>query len=149
MRRLLPSFLMGVQRLVALISWTLPLRFSVFLLDKIHRYVAILVLKKISVGSATIASTRSFSSNQRRISDSPEPAPPLNNGEPDKTIAARPPPFLGSSSLLARCMRNSIEPSLIRGNPGPKRPNAPCLCSRSTADLSFSHFLPNGGLDKQ
>ena len=44
------------------------------------------------VGNATIASTRSDSNSQRRISLGPDPAPPLNSGEPFRTIPARPPP---------------------------------------------------------
>ena len=36
-----------------------------------------------------MASSQSFSMIQRRISLSPEPAPPVNSGEPLKTIAER------------------------------------------------------------
>ena len=44
-------------------------------------------------------SSQSFSMIQRRISLSPEPAPPVNSGEPLKTIARRPPPSLGRLEL--------------------------------------------------
>ena len=105
------------------------------------------VRKKISVGKATMASTKSFSSNQRRISDSPDPAPPLKRGDPERTMAALPPPLAGNSILLARFIKNNMEPSLMRGKPGPKRPSYFfSLCSRFTASASFSHFLPKGGL---
>ncbi len=43
-------------------SWSLPLRCGDLWLVTIQRYVAMPVLSNISVGSATIASTRSFSS---------------------------------------------------------------------------------------
>jgi hypothetical protein len=43
-----------------------------------------------------------------------------------------------------------MEPSLMRGRPGPKRlPQPISLCSASTEFWSFSHFLPNGGLARQ
>ncbi len=95
-----------------------------------------------------MTSKRSFSNMKRLISDSPEPAPPLNKGEPDKTMAARPPPFSGSSNLEIRFCKKSIEPSLTLGKPAPKRPSKPfSLCSRCTASASLFQVIPNGGLE--
>jgi hypothetical protein len=50
---------------------------------------------------------------QRRISDSPEPAAPVNIGEPLKTIARREPPCSGGRIFEIMCWRNSSEPSLM------------------------------------
>ena len=86
----------------------------------------------MSVGSATIASTRSDSNSQRRISDGPEPAPPVNSGEPLRTIPARPPPSETGRSFEATSWRNSICPSLMAGVPPGKRFVAP------PAAISFS-----------
>ena len=44
-------------------------------------------------------SSQSFSRIHRRISDSPDPAPPVNRGEPLKTIASRDPPSSAGSHL--------------------------------------------------
>ena len=46
-----------------------------------------------------MASSQSFSMIQRRISDSPDPAAPVNSGEPLKTIASREPPCSAWSHL--------------------------------------------------
>ena len=62
---------------------------------------------------------------QRRISDSPEPAAPVNSGEPLKTIATREPPSSGRFILEIMCCRKRNEPSLMRGRPAPKRPLKP------------------------
>ena len=62
---------------------------------------------------------------QRRISDSPEPAAPVNSGEPLKTIARREPPSSGGFILEIMCCRKRNEPSLMRGRPAPKRPSKP------------------------
>src|SRR5690625_2656221 len=74
----------------------------------------------MSFGSATIASTRSFSSMWPRISDGPEPAPPLNSGEPFRTMPALPPRPVSSTSRIfeATCSRNSIAASPTAGSPG-------------------------------
>ena len=48
----------------------------------------------MSVGSAMMASTRSFSSTYFLISLSPDPAPPVNSGEPFRTMPNLPPPSL-------------------------------------------------------
>ena len=69
-----------------------------------------------------MASSQSFSMIQRRISDSPAPAPPVNSGDALKTIARRLPPFSGGFIFENMCWRNSSEPSLILGRPAPKRP---------------------------
>ena len=92
----------------------------------------------MSVGSAMIASSKSDSMTQRRISDSPDPARPVNNGDPLRTIAARPRTFASSGStvriLSIRWSRNSMDPSETAGTPGPKRPLKPsCLCSLTTS----------------
>ena len=91
---------------------------------------------------------------QRRISDSPEPARPLNSGEPLRTIAARPRTFSSSGStvriLSIRWSRNSIDPSETAGRPGPNRPLKPsCLCYLTTSRWEVFHSTPNGGLDRQ
>lgn len=67
----------------------------------------------------------------RRISDSPDPAPPENSGEPDSTIASRDPPPAAEAGfiLLIMCCRNSNDPSLIRGNP-PRGSDSPSPQSR-------------------
>src|SRR5216684_3488806 len=61
---------------------------------------------------------------QRRISLSPEPASPVNRGEPLKTIASREP---SGFIFEIMCMMKSSEPSLMRGSPAPKRPFEPLL----------------------
>ncbi len=84
---------------------------------------------------------------QRRISDSPEPAAPVNSGEPLKTIASREPPSATGFILEIMCWRNRNEPSLIRGSPAPNRPAKPLVCaSVLTASSTFFHSTPNGGL---
>src|ERR1041385_3930344 len=64
-----------------------------------------------------MASSQSFSSSQRRISLSPEPAPPVNIGEPENTIASREPSLCSfgftSSRLLHMCCRNSSAPDVL------------------------------------
>ena len=62
---------------------------------------------------------------QRRISDSPDPAAPVNRGEPLNTIARRAPPSSGRFILEIMCCRNRKLPSLIRGVPAPNRPREP------------------------
>ena len=59
----------------------------------------------------------------RRISDSPDPAAPVNRGEPLNTIARRAPPSSGRFILEIMCWRNRKLPSLIRGVPAPNRPD--------------------------
>ena len=95
-------------------------------------------------------SSQSFSMIQRRISLSPEPAPPVNSGEPLKTMASRPPPSSGRFSLLIMCWRKRNEPSLMRGRPAPKRPPKPSLsCSSRISRSTFFHSTPNGGLARR
>src|SRR3954454_8103924 len=77
---------------------------------------------------------------QRRISDSPEPAAPVNSGEPLKTIAIRDPPSSTGFILLIMCWRKRKLPSLIRGSPAPKRPASPSV-SRSPLHLGLD-LLP-------
>lgn len=92
-----------------------------------------------------MASNRSFSMIQRRISLSPLPASPENMGDPLKTIPMRLPPFSGAFILEIRCCRNKKEPSEIRGKPAPKRPLWPysqCLLVQTSGDWKdlFSHI---------
>ena len=83
----------------------------------------------------------------RRISDSPEPAAPVNSGEPLKTIASREPPSSGRFIFEIMCCRNRNEPSLIRGSPAPNRPSNPFVwASVLTSSSTFFHSTPNGGL---
>ena len=85
--------------------------------------------------------------------DSPDPAPPVNSGEPFSTIAPRPAtafgsPGFGSRSAPTRCMRNSSDPSDTRGRPGPNRPAKPATaCSVSMRLRYCFQSTPNGGLD--
>ena len=82
---------------------------------------------------------------QRRISLSPEPASPVNSGEPLKTMAMRlPPGFI----LPIMCWRNRKEPSLMRGSPAPKRPAKPTVLASSRMVFStFFHSTPKGGFE--
>ena len=91
-------------------------------------------------------SSQSFSRIQRRISDSPDSAAPVNSGEPLKTIASRAPLSSTGSIFEIMCCRNRNDPSLIRGSPAPKRPAWPSSASSSTSSLTFFHSTPNGGL---
>ena len=81
---------------------------------------------------------------------SPEPAPPVNRGEPLKTIANRD-PYLCSirrtgSNLLIMCCKKSSDPSLTRGKPAPNRPLWPSTsCSRWISFCSFFQSTPKGG----
>ena len=96
------------------------------------------------------ASSQSFSMIHRRISLSPEPAPPVNRGEPLKTMARRE-PFLRSagatgSNFAIMCCRKSSEPSVMRGSPAPKRPSKPRWSrSRRTSFCCRFQSTPNGG----
>ena len=84
---------------------------------------------------------------QRRISLSPDPAAPVNRGEPLKTIASREPPSSTGFIFESMCCKNSSDPSLIRGRPAPKRPPKPSVsCSTVISSLTFFHSTPNGGL---
>ena len=97
-----------------------------------------------------MASSQSFSMIQRRISDSPEPAAPVNRGEPLKTMARREPPCSAGRIFEIMCCRNSSEPSLMRGKPAPKRPAKPSdFASAFTAVSTFFHSTPNGGLARR
>ena len=83
---------------------------------------------------------------QRRISDSPDPAAPVNSGEPLNTIATLDPPSSGRFIFEIMCCKNKKLPSLIRGSPAPKRPAKPCVSYSSwTVSLTFLHSTPNGG----
>ena len=94
-----------------------------------------------------MASSQSFSRIQRRISDSPDPAPPENSGEPLNTIASRVPPSATGFILEIMCCRNRNEPSLMRGRPAPNRPACPRASNSSvTSSWTFFHSTPNGGL---
>ena len=79
------------------------------------------VLKNMLVGSATIASTRSDSRSHWRIFDGPDSAAPLNNGDPLRTMPARPPPSWVGRIFCAKWHRNSICPSPIEGSPWENR----------------------------
>ena len=49
---------------------------------------------------------------------------------------------------MIKCIKNSREPSLTLGSPGPKRPAKPmALCSASTSFWIFFHSTPKGGLE--
>ena len=76
------------------------------------------MLKNMLVGSATIASTMSFSSSHLRMLEGPDSAAPLKSGEPFMTMPTRPPPSSGARILWARWSRNSICPSEVAGSPG-------------------------------
>ena len=65
-------------------------------------------------GSATMASSQSFSISQRRILLSPWPASPVNSEEPLWTSAMRLPAGVSWHILLAMFARKSIWPSLDR-----------------------------------
>jgi hypothetical protein len=100
-----------------------------------------------------MASSQSFSMIQRRISLSPEPAPPVNSGEPLKTMAMRLPPWSPVDSpgfiFESMCSRNSSEPSFLRGRPAPKRPAMPWFsCSSLTSRAAFQS-TPKGGLESR
>ena len=85
---------------------------------------------------------------QRRISDSPDPAAPVNRGEPLNTMARRAPPSSGRFILEIMCWRKRKLPSLIRvSTPAPNRPAKPrVLCSDRTWLATIFHSTPNGGL---
>ncbi len=88
----------------------------------------------------------SFSIIQRLISDSPEPASPVNNGEPLKIIAIRL-PFSSCFILDIKCCRNKREPSDILGSPAPNLPLYPSFSYSSRINFSaFFHSTPKGGL---
>ena len=81
---------------------------------------------------------------QRRMLLSPEPASPVNSGEPLETIATREP---SGFILLIMCCRKRKEPSLMRGRPAPKRPSKPRLSASSRMKRSSGfHSTPKGGL---
>ena len=89
----------------------------------------------------------SLSMIQRRISDSPEPAAPVNSGDPLNTIATRAPPSSGRFIFEIMCCRNRKLPSLMRGRPAPKRPAKPwAACSSRMVSATIFHSTPNGGL---
>ena len=69
---------------------------------------------------------------QRRMLLSPDPAPPVNSGEPENTMASREPCLCSfgrtGSNLAIMCWRKRREPSFTLGSPAPKRPcEAPLL----------------------
>ena len=66
---------------------------------------------------------------QRRISDSPDPAAPVNSGEPLNTIASREPPSVMGFIFEIMCWMNRKLPSLILGVPAPNRPLKPFVAA--------------------
>ncbi len=95
-----------------------------------------------------MVSSQSFSRIQRRISLSPEPAAPVKRGEPLKTMPRRlPSPSFAGFIFEIMCNRKSSEPSLMRGNPGAKRPPSPRACSSFTYVSIFFHSTPKGGFE--
>ena len=105
-------------------------------------------------GSATMASSQSFSMIQRRMLLSPWPASPVNRELPLWTSAILLPMGVSCFILLIMLARNSIWPSLTRvtseysGSPACSimnlrsfMPDLPPMCSRSVFQL-----LPYGGL---
>ena len=95
------------------------------------------VLKNMLVGSATIASTRSFSSSHLRMLEGPDSAAPLKSGEPFMTIPTRPPPSSGARILWARWSRKSICPSEVAGSPGANRPYGPAESRSLVTALAY------------
>ncbi|KAF5048261.1 hypothetical protein DSECCO2_451980 [anaerobic digester metagenome] len=106
-------------------------------------------------GSATIASSQSFSRIQRRMFDSPCPASPVKSAEPLWTSAIRLPSGVDRFILESMFARKSICPSLDRvtsensGSPlcsmtkrGSRIPAFPPIRSRSPFQL-----LPYGGFE--
>jgi hypothetical protein len=72
----------------------------------------------------------------------------VNNGEPLRTIPNRLPPSDAGRIFDSRCIRNSSDPSLTRGRPGPNRPLYPCCsCSLRISFSIFFHSTPKGGLE--
>ena len=57
---------------------------------------------------------------QRRISDSPDPAAPVNSGEPLKTIATREPPSVGRLHLGDHVLQEE-ERAVVDARAGPRR----------------------------
>ena len=76
------------------------------------------------VGQRDDAFQQSFSRIQLRISDSPEPAAPVNSGRAVEDDGQPRAAALSSTGFIFEimCCRNSNEPSLIRGSPAPNRP---------------------------
>ena len=89
-----------------------------------------------------MASSQSFSMIQRRISDSPDPAAPVNSGEPLNTIASREPPCSGRLILAIMCWRNRKLPSLMRGSPAPNGPRSRACSFALTCVLDLLPFHP-------
>ena len=81
------------------------------------------VLSNMSVGRATMASSQSFSMTHLRMSDSPEPAPPVKSGEPFSTMPMRLPHSAVGRIFEIKFSGNSRLPSDTRGRSGPKRPS--------------------------
>ncbi len=86
-----------------------------------------------------MASSQSFSMIQRRISDSPELAPPVKSGEPLRMMPMKLWDSSGSFIRAMRCCKKSICPSDLRGVPAPKRPSKPRAASAVTASKSLLH----------
>jgi len=87
---------------------------------------------------------------KKSVAPPPEPAAPVNRGEPLKTMAMRDPPSAMGFILAIMCCKNRKDPSLILGNPAPKRPWNPSLsCSVLIVSSTFFHSTPNGGFEMQ
>ena len=114
--------------------------------DLEHDYISVFQELYKRGGVCTIKEVKTRQS-RRRISLSPDPADPVNSGEPLKTMARRVPPSFESFILLIMCSRNNSDPSLMRGNPAPKRPPKPCCSfSRLMKSAYGFHSTPKGGL---
>ncbi len=103
------------------------------------------MLKNNWSGNAINASRRSFSNIHLRMLLSPEPASPVNNGEPLVITAILDLPL--SFILEIMCWINNNWPSLFLGNPAPNLPSNPFSASASTTSLSCSQSRPYGGLE--
>ena len=128
-------------------SWILPLRCFALRLVTTQIKVDAGVVEHL-VGQATMASSQSFSMIQRRISLSPEPAPPVKSGEPLKTMAMREP-----ASVLRRrlelgdhVLEEQQRAVVDARQPAPKRPSKPCVSCSSLDLLLCFHSTPKGGL---
>ena len=95
-----------------------------------------------------MASSQSFSMIQRRISLSPEPASPVNSGEPLKTMASREPPSLDRLHLrdhvLEEQERAVVDPRQAGAEPAGEALRLVLVLDRVL--LTFFHSTPNGGL---
>ncbi len=81
---------------------------------------------------------------QRRISDSPESAPPVKSGEPLRIMPMWLWDSSGSFMRAMRCCKKSIWPSDLRGVPAPKRPSKPWRPPAMTASVVLAPLVAIG-----